>query len=171
MSNTKHTNQHEPLNADDGEGHSVAEDEGDEQEFPELPNSAKEFNNGLLGGSIQLESLQDSDIVMAISKKINEEKKAMENRRTAKLWLQYLDMVEILLIFIKAERTGNWNLHLIMNSKMLPYLAAAGHNKYTKSLFLYLQTMEQLCTTQPEAYQHFQQGLHVIRSDRYLKLI
>ena len=85
-----------------------------------------------------------TDIVNAISQKITEEKKSMEKKHTAKLWLQYMDMVEILLIFIKAERTGNWNLHMKMNSKMLPYLAAAGHNNYTKSLYLYLQKMQQL---------------------------
>ena len=39
----------------------------------------------------------------------------MRDKRTAKLWLQYLEMVEILLSFIKSDRTGNWQLHLKMD--------------------------------------------------------
>ena len=31
----------------------------------------------------------------------------MRDKRTAKLWLLYLEMVEILLSFIKSDRTGN----------------------------------------------------------------
>ena len=50
---------------------------------------------------------------------------------------------------------------------MLPYLAASGHN-YTKSALLCLQRMSHLQEDHPEVYQHFQDGLHVIRrSDRY----
>ena len=40
-------------------------------------------------------------------------------------WLQYMEMVNILSIFIKAERTANWGLHLQAVSEMLPYLAAS----------------------------------------------
>ena len=40
--------------------------------------------------------------------KLTEEKHSMENHRTAKLWLQYMEMIGILRMFIKAERTGDW---------------------------------------------------------------
>jgi len=55
----------------------------------------------------------------------------MKKNCTALLWLQYLDMVDILRMYIKAERSGNWRLHLQALSEMLPYLAAAGYNLYT----------------------------------------
>lgn len=32
--------------------------------------------------------------------------------RTGKLWVQYIHQVLLMLNFIKAERTGNWKLHL-----------------------------------------------------------
>lgn len=84
------------------------------------------------------------------------------------MWLQYMDMVDILRKYIRAKRTGNWELHLQTVSEMLPYLAASGHNNYTKSALLYLQRMSHLQEDHPEVYQHFQDGLHVIRrSDRY----
>ena len=50
---------------------------------------------------------------------------------------------------------------------MLPYLAASGHNHYTKSAWVYLQRMSQLEEQHPDIYQQFQEGLHVVRrSDR-----
>ncbi len=46
---------------------------------------------------------------------------------------------------------------------MLPFLAASGHNNYTKSVSFYLQQMSHLREDHPDVYQHFQDGLHVIR--------
>ena len=40
--------------------------------------------------------------------------KSLKSRRTAQLWLQYMGMIDILKGFIKAERTGDWLLHLKM---------------------------------------------------------
>ncbi|CAM1324721.1 Uncharacterised protein r2_g3346 [Pycnogonum litorale] len=71
-------------------------------------------------------------------------------------------MVDILRKFLKAERLGIWELHIQAMRYMLPYLAASGHNLYTKC-----QNMAKLCDTSPEVYRHFSQGLHVVRrSDR-----
>ena len=81
-----------------------------------------------MSGTLSLETLQDSHIVEEIAQQLVQDKDAMRNKRTAKLWLLYLEMVEILLSFIKSDRTGNWQLHLKMGQVMLPFLAAAGHN-------------------------------------------
>ena len=61
----------------------------------------------------------------------------------------YLDMIDILCSFIKAERTGDWVLHLQSMRAMLPFLGASGHFSYVKSVALYLQKMEKLETTHP----------------------
>ena len=45
---------------------------------------------------------------------------------------------------------------------MLPYMAASGHNSYTKSAMLYLLQMSNLKTRHPDVQQHFNEGLHVI---------
>ena len=58
---------------------------------------------------------------------------------TASLWIQYLDMIRILRKFIRAERLGNWYLHLFEAvSEMLRYLAASGHSLYAKSTTIYI---------------------------------
>ena len=39
-------------------------------------------------------------------------------------WRQYMSLVQILLRFIRAEREGNWDLHLSSFAAMLPWFAA-----------------------------------------------
>ena len=51
---------------------------------------------------------------------------------------------------------------------MLPNFAAAGHNLYTKSAYLYLQTILSLEDDHPDVFRSYQNGHHVIRrSDKY----
>jgi len=90
------------------------------------------------------------DVLGEITDKLNAEKKSMKERRTAKLWLQYIEMIGILRMLIKAERNGDWKLHLQAVQEMLPYFAAAGHNLYAKSTYIYLQKMQQLPGSHPE---------------------
>ena len=52
-------------------------------------------------------------------------------------------------IYIKAEHTGNWSIHLKTFNDMLPFLAAAGHNLYVKRIYLYLQKMLSLKNDHP----------------------
>ena len=75
--------------------------------------------------------------------------------RTAALWIQYMNMIDILRSFIRAERTSNWELHLRTITEMLPYLAAAGHNLYVKCARLYLQEMASLPNDHPDVYEKF----------------
>ena len=57
-----------------------------------------------------VEEVLSSKALWRIMDKLTEEKYSMENHRTAKLWLQYMEMIGILRMFIKAERTGDWAL-------------------------------------------------------------
>lgn len=92
----------------------------------------------------------------------------LSSNRTATLWFEYLNMVSLLHTFIKAERTGDWFLHLQTVQKMLPYLAAAGHNLYVKSAYIYLTDMCELEETHPDVHSLFAAGYHVVRrSNKY----
>ena len=79
----------------------------------------------------------------------------MKDLCTAQLWLQYMDMIKILRNFIRSERIGDWTLHLQTLRDMLPYLAAVGHNSYTKTIYVYLQRLAKLPVQQSKAQQHF----------------
>ena len=88
--------------------------------------------------------------------------------RTARLWLQYMYYVDVLRTVIRAERTSDWNLHLLGVSKMLNLFAATGHNHYAKCARLYLQMMERLPMEHEWLYNNLSSGNHSIRrSDRF----
>ncbi|MCP3850965.1 MAG: hypothetical protein GY694_12115 [Gammaproteobacteria bacterium] len=60
--------------------------------------------------------------------------------RTAKTWIDVL--IKLLMMkFVKAEREGDWFLHLDTFRKMLPYFFAAGHVNYARYGVYYLQTI------------------------------
>ena len=108
--------------------------------------------------------LSREESIRSVAETLNAERDSM----TAQLWLQYMNMIEILRKFIKAERVGDWMLHLQAIEEMLPYFAAAGHNLYAKSVYIYLQMMLELSETHPDIHKCFLEGLHVVRrSNRY----
>ena len=59
--------------------------------------------------------------------------------RTARYWLMFMRFISIVRMFSRAERTGNWDLHLKASQDILPYFAASGHNNYSEYARLYLQ--------------------------------
>jgi hypothetical protein len=88
----------------------------------------------------------------------------MASCRTAKLWIHYIHFVRLPKIFITAERTCNWNLHLYALTQMLPLFVAIGHNNYTKSSRLFFQIMQDLPSSSPELYKQFASSSnHAIR--------
>ena len=84
--------------------------------------------------------------------------------RTAKLWLAYIDCINTLKQFIFAERTCDWNTHLVAVGRMLNIFAASGHFNYAKSARLYLQWMFELPATSPWLYEQLcMNGSHTVR--------
>ncbi len=129
--------------------------------------AAAELYDRAMSCTFYVEEVCSSEALVQLQSKVNGKKETMTGL-TATLWLQYLEMVDILRRFLKAERTGNWRLHLQSVREMLPYFAAAGHKLYAKSAYVYLQTMTMLPETHPDVHQKFEGGYHVVRrSDRY----
>lgn len=56
----------------------------------------------------------------------------------------YCEMVEILLDSIKADREGNFSLHLTSTRRMLPYFFSMNHPLYARGVSLYINDMMQL---------------------------
>ena len=82
---------------------------------------------------------------------------------TAKLWIKYMEIINIMQNFIRSERTGDSLLHFQTMTERLPYLVTYGHILYTKSLKIYLQWMTNLPEIHSLFYMQFNQELHVIR--------
>ena len=67
--------------------------------------------------------------------------------RTAKLWLRFMDYIEIIKDFICCERLGMWDGHLNAVTALLNLFAATCHIHYAKSARLYVQEMRKLPPT------------------------
>ena len=66
-------------------------------------------------------------------------------------WNTYLEMVEVLMNFVRATREGYWDLHLGCIKEMLPWFFAYDHTNYARYLSVYLAHMMVLPGTHPEA--------------------
>ena len=80
-----------------------------------------------------------------------------------KYWQQYLDMVSVLLHFIRAEREGGLALHLSSFAAMLPWFAIYDHVNYTCWGSVYLADMHQLESKHPDVYEQFMAGNFVVK--------
>ena len=79
------------------------------------------------------------------------------------LWSTYMNMVEILLDFIRAERDGNWTLHLEAFAAMLAWITIYDNTNYARWGPVYLADMKLLVMTEPEVYAEFVQGNFVVK--------
>ena len=59
-------------------------------------------------------------------------------------WSTYIEMAQVLLQFICAEREGYWELHLATTSRMVPYFYTMVRPNYSRWLPVYLTDMHQL---------------------------
>ena len=66
--------------------------------------------------------------------------------RTGKLWMEYVKMIRVLLQFIRAERCGDWDMHLYCVAQMIHVLHAGVHTAYAKLTRLYFEDMRRLPT-------------------------
>ena len=91
----------------------------------DLKEAASLFDN-VMSLDKTIEEVYSADVLCRIRHMIERQNEALKQSRTACLWLQYMDMMDILRRFIKTEQTGNWGLHLHTVIEMLPYFLAAG---------------------------------------------
>ena len=69
-------------------------------------------------------------------------------------------MVEILLNFTRANRDGDWNLHLQAFTAMLPYFITYDHVNYARWGTVYISEMNQL---PEEVKKEFEAGNFVVK--------
>lgn len=78
---------------------------------------------------------------------------------------RYMTMVMEMLSFIKAVRTGNWDLHLTSLKLFVKYWFAHDMLNYARMIPVYLAEMEVLKNTEPDIYQEFQKGNWVVNKN------
>ena len=102
--------------------------------------------------------LNDMDAVTSLLTVFKSERKAKS--KLLSFWEEYIAMVMILLQFIKAERTGNWNLHLSSTAAMIPHFFAMDRTNYARWMPIYLADMHKLEERHPQVFQEFSFGNH-----------
>ena len=110
-----------------------------------------------------LDDALQSDALSIVQSHLDDRWASMQSYGTARLWIQYQDTVAILRSFIRSACIGCWPLYLQSLREMHPFLAAAGHNNYTKSLALFIPRMIDLEQTHPDVYRAFMNGLFPVR--------
>ena len=73
-------------------------------------------------------------------------------------WQSFIEMVQILLDFIKSIIIGDWSLHLNSTARMLPWFHAYDRTNYARHFSYYWATQCQLNEKHPAIYQAFAQG-------------
>ena len=135
-------------------------------DLTELAKCFREVMEGTISIEVLFESHHSAHTLEVLLQSLKV--KLAEKSRTANLWLQFMNSVEIVRLFIRAERLSDWSLHVYATSRMLSLFAASGHFNYAKSTRLYLQMMQDLPDTYPWLYEQFSKyGYHCVRrSDR-----
>ena len=76
----------------------------------------------------------------------------------AMFWQSYLDMVQILLDFVKSIRLPDWNLYLQSTERMLIWIHAYDKINYARHFSYYWYSQQKIQNKFPVIYQQFQQG-------------
>ena len=132
----------------------------------ELEDICKKYVAKVLAGG-PLEEIVGNEDILKLQYIITDMLKDRSACRTTQLWLMYNEMLDILFKFLKAERTGNFKLHIACLKAMLPFLAASGHNNYTKSIVVYLEDMDRLEREDQVTFDALSKHHAVRRSDRF----
>ena len=113
---------------------------------------SKELLNSFLGLSGEL--FQDFE-------EFKKERKAKS--KTFFYWDRFIEMVQLAKDLVRADREGNWHLHLQSVEAILPYFAAFDSINYLRWCSLYLEDMKKLPETAPVVHDNFTAGCFVVK--------
>ena len=82
---------------------------------------ATKLYDDLLSGKVTLDEIEKSPTLDLIAEQLDLAKGDLNKSCTSKLWLQYVEMISILQVFLRAERTGNWLMHRTVITKSLQF--------------------------------------------------
>ena len=81
--------------------------------------------------------------------------------KTSAAWVQnVVKPVFLIMLFVRAEREGDWLLHLYSCWEMMPYFYAANHGNYARYGLIYIMYMLRM---KDNIREKFMQGQHVMR--------
>ena len=91
---------------------------------------------------------------------------ARSNDVTFAFWTSYLEIVEDLLLFIRATRDRDWSLHLASVHALLRWMFAYDRTNYSRYLPVYWFDMNNLPTTHPFVHQELERGNFTVQKGK-----
>ena len=82
----------------------------------------------------------------------------------AKYHYNFMKVLEILILFIRASRQNDWNLHLASLNYFCKYFFAHDQLNYGRMTPLYLGNMAKLKTSDCESLQYLEEDFSIIKS-------
>ena len=110
--------------------------------------------------SLKIDSLRAYPVVNGLMEQVRDLESELSKSPLFTLWLQYINIIDIPHLNIYAERNGCWESYVKSVRLMLPYMAAANRDKYTKLLRWLLDEFEKI----PEVKSQFLLGGFVVRT-------
>lgn len=110
-----------------------------------------------------LNCLSDSNVDKIMNMYTDFVTKQCSGNPTFEFWSTYLEMVELLLLFQRATREGNWYLHLSAILSMMPWYFAYDRVNYSRYLPAYWMEMMNLEDTHPSVHNEFVRGKFVVQ--------
>ncbi|KAK3870911.1 hypothetical protein Pcinc_023937 [Petrolisthes cinctipes] len=87
----------------------------------------------------------------------------MEKSETFTFWDRFVRMVSVLKDLERADREGNWELHLHSVQAALPLFAGCDRINYLRWASVYLDDMKKLQVDGSEVYGNFKAGKFVVK--------
>jgi hypothetical protein len=78
-------------------------------------------------------------------------------------WDQFIELVRPLRNHVRADREGDWILHLYTVQSILPFFAIFDCTNYLRWCSLYLEDMRRLQDTAADVYSNFMKGMFVFK--------
>ena len=82
---------------------------------------------------------------------------------TFTFWDNFIEAAHVILRLLRAEREGEFDLHLNATSETIPFFIAGGRSNYAKFTPVYITEMRKLKQAEPDSYKHLESGGFVVR--------
>ena len=110
-----------------------------------------------------LEKRDDYIAFMTTYESLCEETRAGEHGVNAQFWGNYIDMIDIYMLFSRAVRTNDVNLFIVMLGKLIDIFFAASRQNYASYMCLYYHRLLNIDATHPGLRQQLENGALSVR--------
>ena len=109
---------------------------------------------------------QDEDVKAMMKSMDAYAKKKADTSEQCKFWEQFLYIISLIKDLIKADRNGDFLLHMQTVIDLCPVFGACGSTHYFRYGSFYAETLKQMKTVHPELYLEFMKGGFVIKRNK-----